>query len=194
MQGSQTMAVKALCLTIALVVLATDCHAFVADLGVLVPLRWQGADGAAESWAVRYAAVAAMAAHHINHRVNSLVPKAQELLPPDFQVVVDIRDSAAQPTVAVGHAVDWNEQGKHAIVGSYRSAVTGPTALAASIAGTPVIAWGASASSLSDRSTYPTLSRTNIHDGVTADRTIRWIKAMGWTRIAMIAVDDAWGR
>eukprot|EP00961_Rhodomonas_salina_P049249 661403-Rhodomonas_salina.1 len=66
----------------------------------------------------------------------------------------------ALPSVAVNHAVAWNDEGKHAIVGSYRSAVTGPLALAASIAATPVITWASTASSLSDRDTYPTLSRT----------------------------------
>eukprot|EP00961_Rhodomonas_salina_P203030 2739302-Rhodomonas_salina.2 len=49
-----------------------ECVRFDANLGVLVPLRWGGKDSPLEPWAVRYAASAVMAAHHINNRVASL--------------------------------------------------------------------------------------------------------------------------
>ena len=100
----------------------------------------------------------------------------------------------ALPSVAVNQVLAWNEQGTHAIIGSYRSAVTGPLALAASIAATPVISWGSTASTLSDRDTYPTLSRTVINDAVLAANVVRSIFSMGWTRIAILHVNDAWGR
>eukprot|EP00961_Rhodomonas_salina_P236185 3192030-Rhodomonas_salina.2 len=135
-----------------------------------------------------------MAVHHVNHRVASLVPKAAELLPANFKLVMDLQDSMAQPSVAVGHTVAWNEQGRHAIIGAYRSAVTGPVALAASIAGTPVITWAATASSLSDEASYPTLSRTIFSDAMLAQSTIQIARAVGWTRIAILYVNDEWGR
>eukprot|EP00961_Rhodomonas_salina_P084438 1134503-Rhodomonas_salina.1 len=84
-----------------------------------------------------------------------------------------MQDSMGLQSRAVNHAVRWNSQEQHAIVGSYRSAVTGPLALAASIESTPVITYASTASALSDRGTYPTLSRTVINDAVLADSTIR---------------------
>eukprot|EP00961_Rhodomonas_salina_P264752 3578331-Rhodomonas_salina.1 len=135
-----------------------------------------------------------MAVRHINDRVASLVPEAAELLPANFKLVVDIQDSMAQPSMAVKHAMTWSEEGRHAIIGSYRSAVTAALALAASAAATPVISWGASASSLGDRDTYPTLSRSVVSDAVLAESTIRAISSMGWKQIAIVFVDDAWGR
>lgn len=90
--------------------------------------------------------------------------------------------------------MQWNEQGTHAVIGSYRSAVTGPLALAASIEATPLIVWAASASSLADRSVYPTLSRTNIHDGSFAKQLVRSLQALGWNRAAIVYLDDEWGR
>eukprot|EP00961_Rhodomonas_salina_P146962 1978335-Rhodomonas_salina.1 len=100
----------------------------------------------------------------------------------------------AQPSVAVKHVVAWQEEGRHAIVGSLRSAVTGPLALAASIDATPVIAWGSTAESLSDRDTYPTLGRTVQSDQLLAAGIVQSAKAIGWTRIAIVYVNDAWGR
>lgn len=169
------------------------CVRFHANLGVIVPLTWE-VGGPVESWALPWAAVAALATYHVNHKVETLVPRARELLPADFRLIVDIKDSQALPTVAVGHAVQWNEQGTHAVIGSYRSAVTGPLALAASIEATPLIVWAASASSLADRSVYPTLSRTNIHDGSFAKQLVRSLQALGWNRAAIVYLDDEWGR
>jgi hypothetical protein len=59
---------------------------------------------------------------------------------------------------------------------------------------TPVLMWGASASSLSDRGTYPTLSRTAIRDAVLAESVIWGISSMGWTWIAILHVNDVWGK
>eukprot|EP00961_Rhodomonas_salina_P121232 1631851-Rhodomonas_salina.1 len=63
-----------------------------------------------------------MAVYHINNRTALLVPEAAALLPENFKLVVDIQDSMALPSVAVDHAVAWNADGTHAIIGSYRSA------------------------------------------------------------------------
>eukprot|EP00961_Rhodomonas_salina_P055183 741347-Rhodomonas_salina.1 len=172
--------------------MALECHTLDASVGIMVPLRW-GGDSPMQARHMRYAASAAMAAYHINHRVATLVPLAAELLPANFNIVLDIQDSMALPSEAVKLAVTWQEEGRHAIIGSYRSAVTGPLALTASIDGTPVIAYGATASTLSDRDTYPTLGRTIVSDAVLAEKTIRAISAMGWTRIAALYVNDAWG-
>eukprot|EP00961_Rhodomonas_salina_P122272 1646590-Rhodomonas_salina.1 len=100
----------------------------------------------------------------------------------------------AQPSVAVKHVVAWQEEGRHAIVGSYRSAVTGPLALAASIESTPVIVWSASATSLSDRDTYPTLSRLNLNDLALAKSIVQVISMGGWKEFGLVYLDDAWGR
>eukprot|EP00961_Rhodomonas_salina_P235256 3179809-Rhodomonas_salina.1 len=54
------------------VVGGNECVRFDANLGVLVPLRWGEKDSPLEPWAVRYAASAVMAEHHINNRVASL--------------------------------------------------------------------------------------------------------------------------
>eukprot|EP00961_Rhodomonas_salina_P297625 3937372-Rhodomonas_salina.1 len=118
-----------------------------ASLGVLLPLRWGGADQPIQPSFARYAASAAMAVYHVNQRSALLVPKAKELLPENFTMVFDMHDTLALPSVAVKHVVQWNQEGRHAVIGSYRSAVTGPLALAASIAATPVVVWGATASS-----------------------------------------------
>eukprot|EP00961_Rhodomonas_salina_P239379 3233896-Rhodomonas_salina.1 len=88
----------------------------------MVPLRWGGPDHPMEAWVARVAASAAMAAHHINNRVATLVPGASELLPANFKLVFDLQDSMGEPSVAVRKAVAWQEEGRHAIVGSYRSA------------------------------------------------------------------------
>eukprot|EP00961_Rhodomonas_salina_P261742 3537412-Rhodomonas_salina.1 len=45
-----------------------------------------------------------------------------------------------------------------------------------------------------DGDTYPTLTRTVVRDAALADSTVRMISSMGWTRIAIVYVDDAWGR
>eukprot|EP00961_Rhodomonas_salina_P126309 1701312-Rhodomonas_salina.2 len=174
--------------------LAMESSAMNGSVGILLPLRWGGLEAPIEPWDIRYAASAAMAVYHINNRVASLVPKAAQLLPPGFTLDVDMQDSMAKPSVAVHHAVAWSGEGRHAIVGSYRSAVTGPLALAASIEATPVVVWGAVSSSLSDRDLYPTMSRTCASDAVGADRTIRSMLSMGWTRIAILYESDAWGR
>jgi ABC-type branched-subunit amino acid transport system substrate-binding protein len=143
---------------------------------------------------MRYAAAAAMAAYHVNHRIATLVPNATQLIPFNFRLVLDIQDTFALPSMAVRHVVEWNHEGRHVIVGSYRSAVTGPAALAASIEDTPVISYASTASSLVDRDTFPTLSRTVPSDSAVAHSTIDAIAAMGWTRIAIVYVNDAWGR
>ena len=171
-----------------------ECVRYDASVGVMVPLRWGGQGSPLEPWALRYAAAAVMAAHHINQREAALVPRAEELLPANFKLVFDLQDSMALPSVAVKHVVAWQKEGRHAIIGSYRSAVTGPLALAASIEATPVISYSASASSLSDRDAYPTLSRTVVNNAVHADRTIKTISSLGWTRVAILYVNDAWGR
>eukprot|EP00961_Rhodomonas_salina_P059941 804925-Rhodomonas_salina.1 len=66
--------------------MTVDSLAFDANIGIMVPMRWGGPDAKLEPWAVRYAASAAMAAYHVNHRVTSLVPKARELLPANFKL------------------------------------------------------------------------------------------------------------
>lgn len=164
-----------------------------ARIGVMVPLR-AGPGAPIDQWAVRWAAAAVMAAHHINNRKFALITNATNLLPADFKVELDLQDSFRLPSVAVDHAVSWGQQRVHAVIGSYRSAVTGPLALAASIYATPVISWASSASSLSDRDLYPTLSRTAGSDAVLAEKSIQSINALGWSRVGIVYVNDAWGR
>jgi ABC-type branched-subunit amino acid transport system substrate-binding protein len=171
-----------------------DCVRFDAWIGILVPLRWQGPDGPMWEWPMQHAASAAMAAYHINHRVTSLVPGAEELLPLGFKLAYDLQDSRAQPSPAIAHVVKWNQDGVHAVVGALRSAVTGPLALVASIESTPVIAWGSTASTLSDRVTYPLLSRTVLSDALLALSTVQSFVAMNWRRVVVLCVDDAFGR
>eukprot|EP00961_Rhodomonas_salina_P164422 2214957-Rhodomonas_salina.1 len=63
-------------------------------------------------------------------------------------------------------------------------------ALVAGIDETPVISWGSTASTLKES----TLSRTVVHDGVLAAKAVRVFSEMGWTRVAILYVNDAWGR
>lgn len=171
------------------------CVQFDAMIGVVVPLRIGGGDAQVEPWVLRYAAAAAMAAVHINPRDKSVVQRARELLPEGFKLVVDIQDSSGLASVVVDHAVAWNRQGRHAIVGSYRSEVTGPLALAASIEATPVVVSGAPASSLSDLSSYPTLSRVVLSNEAQAGMMMRsFSRALGWGRVAVLRQDNLFGR
>jgi hypothetical protein len=181
-----------LCIVIVAVNLG-ECVARNASLGILVPLRLSAASRFNPVY-MRYAASAAMAASHINNKVCTLVPACDTLLPADFALDYDIQDSMGMPTVAVDHALAWNKEGRQAIVGSLRTAVTGTVALVASIEATPVIAWAATGSALSDREVYPLLSRTAISDALHAQMNVNFIAAMGWMRIAVLHVDDAWGR
>eukprot|EP00961_Rhodomonas_salina_P009018 123061-Rhodomonas_salina.1 len=66
----------------------------------MVPFHWGGASGPVIPLFVGIGASAMMAVQHINQRDSSLVPRAAELLPADFKLVVDIRDCQALPTVA----------------------------------------------------------------------------------------------
>ena len=164
-----------------------------ASIGVLVRLHGLAGENLGESWQ-RLAAAAAMAVYHVNNRTSSLVPDAKSLLPENFQLSVDFRDSESSPSVSIGHTLSWSEQGRDMVVGSYRSAVTGPISLAASVSSTPVLAWGSTASSLSDKATYPNLGRVVPSDAVLTQGTVKFMQTMGWKRISIIHIEDAWGR
>eukprot|EP00961_Rhodomonas_salina_P233227 3151899-Rhodomonas_salina.1 len=66
--------------------MAMACSAVNASIGVLLPLRWGGSSAPMERFGMRYAASAVMAAYNINHRVASLVPDAESLLPEGFKL------------------------------------------------------------------------------------------------------------
>lgn len=79
-------------------------------------------------------------------------------------------------------------------MGSYSSAVTGPASLAASVAETPVVVWGASSSALGDKNTYRMLSRIVPSDSYMAASMGKIIHEFGWRELAILAVDDLYGR
>lgn len=149
------------------------------SIELLVLLHGLAGKELGEPW-MGVAAAGVMAVHHINQRNSSLVPDAASLLPSNFRLSADIRDSMSSPSVSIGHSLSWTGQGRNIVVGSYSSAVTGPVSLAVSVSNTPVLSWGSTSSSLADKSTYPTLSRVVPSDTVLSEDCIKFVHAMHW--------------
>lgn len=95
------------------------------DVGVMMRLHGNVGNELGDQFK-QNVACALMAQYHINNRVSTLVPEANQLLPQGFVLSTDLRDSWSSPSVAVESAIHWNSQGRHAIVGTFRSAVSGP--------------------------------------------------------------------
>lgn len=167
--------------------------ASVARLGVLTRLHAGDGTPLVSSFA-RMAASANLAAYHINNRIGTLTADGVALLPDNFTVSLDLSDSWSSPTTGVKHAIRWVQEDIHVIIGAYRSAVAGPVAIVASTNDTPVLSWGSSAPALSDKGTYPTFSRVSSTDLVVTSHLIGVVSEMGWINIAVLYVDDSWGR
>lgn len=164
---------------------------FTAKIGIMV--RLHGMDGARLGAARDEAAGAAiMAINHIRSRNASLVPDAGTLHP-NFDVEFEIVDTRSDASVGVQHALAFSERGIHCIVGAARSAVSGPVAIFAGLTNTPVLSYSSTAASLGT-STYPAFSRVIPNDALPAFSLIKVCKEFGWTRIALIYIDDSYGQ
>eukprot|EP00961_Rhodomonas_salina_P152593 2053803-Rhodomonas_salina.1 len=156
-------------------------------------VRLHGTDGAVLGAVREKAAGAAiMAAKHIRARNTSLVPAAQTLHPA-FNIDFELVDTRSSAHVGVKHAVAFNEQGIDLIVGAARSAVSGPVALVSGLTDTPVLSYSSTAAVLAT-STYPMFSRVIPNDAVTAFSLVMVCKEFGWTRIAILFIDDSYGQ
>lgn len=162
-------------------------------VGILARLHGLGGEMLGEIFQ-RYAACAALAVQHVNTRNALLVPSAQSLLPENFSLSVDLRDSRSSPSESSKQAIEWESEGVEVIIGTYRSAVAGPLSVVASIFNTPVIGWAATSTALSDKNGYPLFSRTVPPDSVLASGMVRILKELGWQRFAVLAINDAYGR
>eukprot|EP00961_Rhodomonas_salina_P221045 2988344-Rhodomonas_salina.1 len=165
--------------------------AYTAKIGIMV--RLHGADGARLGSARDEAAGAAiMAIKHIRSRNASLVPDARTLHP-NFDIEFEMVDTQSDASVGVRHALAFNERGIDCIVGAARSAVSGPVALVAQSTNTPVLSYSSTAASLGT-SAFPMFSRVIPNDASPALSLIMVCKEFGWTRIAIMFIDDSYGQ
>lgn len=135
------------------------------------------------------AASTLMAARHVNDRISTIVPpEVVALLPTDFKLGWEIRDTFSSPQVGVRDAVDWTgletenaaEQPVDIIIGAIRSAVTGPVSLVAQVTNTPVLSYWSTSAALSDKAIYPNFARTIPPDSVSAFGMVNIIADVGW--------------
>eukprot|EP00961_Rhodomonas_salina_P110244 1483767-Rhodomonas_salina.1 len=62
------------------------CTPYNASIGILLPFKWEGADGPMASWVVRVAVAGLLAVEHINNRSAALIPEAHALIPGQFKL------------------------------------------------------------------------------------------------------------
>lgn len=148
------------------------------------------------------AASTLMAARHVNDRISTIVPpEVVALLPTDFKLGWEIRDTFSSPQVGVRDAVDWTgletenaaEQPVDIIIGAIRSAVTGPVSLVAQVTNTPVLSYWSTSAALSDKAIYPNFARTIPPDSVSAFGMVNIIADVGWTSFSVLFIDDLYG-
>eukprot|EP00961_Rhodomonas_salina_P018479 248281-Rhodomonas_salina.1 len=164
-----------------------------ARVGVMVPLH--SSDG--ERLGAHFdqlAASAMLAVHHVNTRAFSLVTGVHELIPENFTLTASFRDSYGSPTIGVSGAIELVQGEKvDVLVASMRTVVSGPVSMVGAAVQTPTISYGSTASALSNKRTYPLLSRTAVSDDVLAAGLIEMVSAMGWSQIAVLLMDDIFG-
>lgn len=162
-----------------------------ARLGILVPLS--NAQGAKHTTWAKSAACGLLAVQHINDRTTEISQDAASF-PDDFSLSYFIGDTSGIASTAMAKANDMTTRLRtHIIVGPIESDESGAVALVAGITQTPVISFGATAPGLSDKLTYPFLSRTTISGAAIAEVIVKTCLQLGWKTIATIHQDDLWG-
>lgn len=161
--------------------------------GVMVRLHGASGQYLGPQWA-RVAASAVLAAYHVNNRISSLVPAAETFLPENFHLEFELADTRSDATTGTGIALDWFETNTDVIIGGFRSLVAQPVTLVADIGYIPVVSWGATSTGLSDSIAFRGHSRTIPSDAVSARGAVEICLTLGWGKIALLYVDDSYGR
>lgn len=175
-----------------LVCVVQPVASFTGKVGFLA--RLSGVDGTSLGWFwKRVTAAGLLAVHHANTRNPVLVPAAADL-PPGFNVTYSMLDTESNPPIGVKITLDMTQAGAHAMVGAVRSAVSGPASLVAGVFNIPVISYASTAKELADKLSYPSFSRTCPSDALTAFAMVSAVVDLNWRSVAIIAMDDAYGR
>lgn len=152
--------------------------------------RRYGTQGAKHTTWAKSAACGLLAVQHINDRTTEISQDAASF-PDDFSLSYFIGDTSGIASTAMAKANDMTTRLRtHIIVGPIESDESGAVALVAGITQTPVISFGATAPGLSDKLTYPFLSRTTISGAAIAEVIVKTCLQLGWKTIATIHQDD----
>jgi len=168
-------------------------------LGILVPVCDTGDDDGGSSgsscdfWARRLAA-ALLAVEHVNSEtaVSRLIPQATSL-PAGFRLKPVIINSGFHPSRAVDAVLEARTEGFVALVGPSRSEVALPVATIGHALHWPMVSYGATCASLSDRKQFPYFFRTAPTLGSSGRGMAGVIKHYGWTKAAVVFPQDEWG-
>ncbi|KAI9144671.1 periplasmic binding protein-like I [Paraphysoderma sedebokerense] len=171
--------------TALLVLLSVCCTRIAAQIdikiGVIVPnitdLRFL-ADG---TWHMLQ-----MYADQINNDTN--------LLPPGSRISISVKSSDHMPSRAVIRALEYaQDEQVFAVLGEMTSRSTIPLALSLNKFRTLVCSGSATNSDLSSKINYPYFFRTLANDNLQAVIIAKYLKFMGWTKVAIVAINDEYG-
>jgi len=162
------------------------------NVGMLMRLTNDGVD-LGNSWK-SVAAASLLAVKHFNTRNSSLIPAFGQLSSCDVQLAVSptVHDSRSTSSRAAQLVVEGYNNW-HAIIGPARSATTVTAATIGAFLKIPQIGYWSSSPTLDNVEHFPYFGRVCPSDLATNKARIAYFKKVGWNRIGLLYINDAWG-